>query len=80
MQILIDLSDAQIEAILHRAKQRGLTSAEVISETISRDLAVPEQEETSDVSRYVGLWAKHGKNTGMDALEYQDKLRAEWER
>jgi predicted transcriptional regulator len=71
MRTLIDIGDAQIEALddLSRASKRS--RAALIREAVADYLARHRRSELDDS---FGLW---GDRT-MDGLAYQEKLRREW--
>ena len=73
MQILIDLSDTQMEAVLRCAKERGISGSEVIREVVVKSILCG----CETMSSFIGMLADN--NPYGDGLQYQDKLRAEWE-
>ena len=72
MQILVDLPESQVEAVLQCAKERGVSSSEVIREAILKEVA-KDQRSPAD---FIGA-LKDDTSFG-DGLEYQDRLRSEW--
>jgi len=70
--IQLKLSDRQMAAIDLVAREENKTRTEVMKEAIIHYVS---RQKTSNASRDVfGLW----KDQGIDALEYQEKIRSEW--
>ena len=74
MRILIDVTQEQVDALAALSKRQGKPRAAVIRQAIDDHVKAHRRP----LSDFVGLWAKNGH--GVDAQEYQDALRAEWNR
>lgn len=70
-RILVDLPDAQIEALAIIAEAGQRSRAAVIREAIEAYVLQNKQGLGADV---FGLW----KSKKVDGLEYQQELRSEW--
>jgi metal-responsive CopG/Arc/MetJ family transcriptional regulator len=73
MQTIIEIPDRQIESLDRRCQVEGISRAELIQRAIAAYLAEfgMNEEET------FGLWCKYSPR--IDGLEYQERLRSEWE-
>jgi len=71
MRALVDMSDAQVEALDHLAKRVGQSRADLIRAAINDYLDRHYRQQIEDG---FGLWGK-GK---IDGLAYQEKIRSEW--
>ena len=69
MQTTIDLPEPQLEALNALAKARNQTPSEFLAEVLSGVLAPLHQSPAEPLS-----WEN------MDGLEYERKIRAEWDR
>lgn len=74
MRILVDVTQEQVAALAELAERRNAPRAEVIRQAIDTYVAANRRP----ISDYFGLWAKNGHTE--DGQEYQDKIRAEWDR
>ena len=74
MQILVDVPDAQVKLLLAHAEKTGMSCEQVLREVVAERFP----GEGRPLSSYVGMLADN--NPYGDALEYQDKMRAEWNR
>ncbi len=74
MRILVDVTEEQLAALAALAKRRGEPRAAIIRQAIDNHVSANRKP----LSDYFGLWAKNGH--AVDAQEYQDALRAEWDR
>ena len=73
MRTIIDLPEDQVQK-LDRARERsGISRAEAIRRAVDQYLSVqlPDAEDEA-----FGIW----RDRGIDSLEYERKLREEWER
>ncbi len=70
-RLLIDLPDAQIEALAALVEQERRSRASLIRDAIESYIAQHKRALGDDV---FGMW--RGKKT--DGLEYQRELRSEW--
>ncbi|WCT74717.1 ribbon-helix-helix domain-containing protein [Sphingomonas naphthae] len=73
MRTLVDIPEAQIRRLDVRAKSAGRSRAALIREAIDRMLG---PEEVLNVDQVFGLWG----DQAMDGVEYQRRIRAEWDR
>ncbi|WP_353428835.1 ribbon-helix-helix domain-containing protein [Paracoccus denitrificans] len=71
MRALVDMNDAQVEALDHLAKRVRQSRAALIRAAIDDYLA---RHHRVQVENGFGLWGK-GK---VDGLAYQEKVRDEW--
>jgi predicted transcriptional regulator len=71
MRALVDMSDAQIEALDSLAKRVRQSRAALIRAAIDDYLARHHREQIEDG---FGLWGKQK----VDGLAYQEKARSEW--
>ncbi|MCC8392781.1 ribbon-helix-helix domain-containing protein [Paraburkholderia sp. MMS20-SJTR3] len=70
-RILIDLPDAQVEALAVVVETEHRSRAAIIRDAIDAYIANHKQAHGAEV---FGLW----KSKKVDGLEYQQELRAEW--
>jgi metal-responsive CopG/Arc/MetJ family transcriptional regulator len=71
MRTLVDLGDAQLEALDELSKQEKRSRAALIRQAIDDYLATRRSKKESDA---FGLWGKRK----VDGLAYQEKVRSEW--
>jgi metal-responsive CopG/Arc/MetJ family transcriptional regulator len=72
MRTLVDLPDAELEELTALSRSRKTSRAELIRQAVAEFLA----QNRAGVDESFGLW----KGRGVDGVEYQQKLRGEWER
>ena len=73
MQIIIDLTDDQLEALTKLGEQKGLSRTALIREAVTEYLTT---RRTADLSGSFGL----RRSKAVDGTQYQKRLRDEWER
>ncbi len=71
MRALVDMSDAQVEALDVLARREHRSRAALIRAAIDDYLARHHRQQVGDG---FGLWG----NRKMDGLAYQEKVRSEW--
>ena len=71
MRALIDMTDAQVEALDTIAKRERQPRAALIRAAIDNYLQQHHREQVGDG---FGLWGRHK----VDGLAYQEKARREW--
>jgi predicted transcriptional regulator len=71
MRTLIDLTDAQVQALEKAAFARKQSRAALIRDAIDDFLA---RNPTVSLEEGFGLWSDRGE----DGLAYQERLRSEW--
>ena len=71
MRALVDMNDAQIDALDTLAKRVRQSRAALIRTAIDEYLARHRREQVEDG---FGLWGTHK----VDGLAYQEKTRSEW--
>jgi glutamine synthetase len=71
MRTLVDLGDAQIEALDELSKKEKRSRAALIRQAIDDYLAKRRSKKEGDA---FGLWGKRK----VDGLAYQEKVRSEW--
>lgn len=79
MRTIIDLRDDQLAGLSELCRREGISRAEAVRrgvELLLAQRATKEQEFERAMSAAFGIW----KDRGIDSVEYQRQLRAEWER
>jgi predicted transcriptional regulator len=71
MRTLVDLGNAQIQALDELSKREKRSRAALIRQAIDDYLATQRSEQDGDA---FGLWGKRK----VDGLAYQKKMRSEW--
>jgi len=73
MRTIVDLPEDQIVKLDRARELSGISRAEAIRRAVEQYLSVqlPDSEDEA-----FGIW----KDRGVDSLEYERKLREEWER
>jgi metal-responsive CopG/Arc/MetJ family transcriptional regulator len=71
MRILVDVPEAQLEALAEIGARRKLSRAAVIREAIAGYLG---QHQRAKRTHAFGLWGERR----IDGLAYQEKIRGEW--
>ena len=72
MRTLVDIPEGELEELNALSRSRKLSRAELIRQAVAGFLA----QNKAGLEGSFGLW----KNRGLDGVEYQEKLRSEWER
>jgi metal-responsive CopG/Arc/MetJ family transcriptional regulator len=72
MRTLVDLPERELAQLTALSRSRKTSRAELIRQAVTGYLA----QNRAGLEDSFGLW----KDRGVDGLEYQDKLREEWER
>jgi metal-responsive CopG/Arc/MetJ family transcriptional regulator len=72
MRTIVDLPDAQVERLKKMAQQRGLSRAELIRRAVACYL----EDQQAAGEEAFGLW----RERDIEGLDYQKRLRDEWER
>jgi predicted transcriptional regulator len=73
MRTIVDLPDEQIAALKALAERNGVSRAELVRRAVEAYL---EQRRVPTGDPAFGLWRKRGE----DGLNYQERLRREWDR
>jgi len=79
MRTIIDLPDDQIRGLAEYCTHERISRAEAVRRAVARLIDNEEerkQERSAALNAAFGMW----KDRGIDAVEYQRKLRAEWDR
>jgi len=77
MRTIIDLTDDQVKQLAEYCSERRVSRAEAIRTAVNALLNESAKERRKRLLRQsAGAW----KHKGIDALEYQRALRAEWDR
>lgn len=71
MRTLVDLVDAQIEALDRLAKRQDRSRASLLREAVDDYLS---RHRPEDEDEAFGLWSKNAR----DGLAYQERIRGEW--
>ncbi len=74
MRTIVDLPDTQVEALKRLSDEAHLSRAELMRRAVAEYLSRHQPVKNGDVS--FGLWKKRKR----DGVEYQQELRAEWDR
>ncbi len=79
MRTIIDLSDEQLRELKLICAREGISRAEAVRRAVA--LLISEREERM-ATRAAALAAARGswKGYGIDGVEYQRQIRAEWDR
>jgi len=72
MRTLVDIPDGELEQLTVLSRSRNVSRAELIRQAVSRFLS----ENKAGLENSFGLWKKRA----VDGVEYQERLRGEWER
>ncbi len=72
MRTLVDLPDTELEELTAMSRSRKTSRAELIRQAVAGFLA----QNRAGVDESFGLW----KGRGVDGVEYEKRLRDEWER
>jgi hypothetical protein len=73
MRTIIDLPDAQVEALDALCRREGISRAEAVRRAVAAHLRLDRQRQPDAA---FGLW----KRGAVDGLKYQERLRREWDR
>lgn len=79
MRTIVELTDEQIEDLRRLCERKQISRAEAVRRGV--DLLITQEQERDlkfrrALDAVFGMW----KDRGIDALEYEQKLREEWER
>jgi metal-responsive CopG/Arc/MetJ family transcriptional regulator len=72
MRTLVDIPDAELKDLNALSELRRVSRAELIRQAVAGFLA----QNKAGLEDSFGLW----KGRGVDGVDYQSKLRREWER
>jgi Arc/MetJ-type ribon-helix-helix transcriptional regulator len=83
MRTIVDLTDEQLEELRRYCECEGISRAEAVRRGVDL-LLTRDRDERADrlpkrkqaLDRAFGMW----KDRGIDSVEYQRALRAEWDR
>jgi metal-responsive CopG/Arc/MetJ family transcriptional regulator len=81
MRTIVDIPEEQLIPLDKLCKEEGISRAEAIREAVGKLLVEktsPAKDRDAILERTFGMW-KDRDDIG-DAVEYQRKLRAEWDR
>ena len=77
MRTIVDLPEEQLQWLASLCVREGISRAEAIRRAVEASM---QRDEKADFKRALdaafGMW----KDRGIDGVEYQRELRAEWER
>ena len=73
MRTIVDLPDKQIKALKQIGERAHLSRAELMRRAIADYL---DRHQTQPEAHAFGLWRERKENS----LDYQEKLRSEWEK
>ena len=77
MRTIVDIPEEQLKPLDALCKQEGISRAEAIREAVGKLLAEKRVPEDSSVDAFFGIWKD--REDMRDGLDYQLKLRAEWD-
>jgi hypothetical protein len=72
MRTLVDIPEGELEQLTILSRSRNVSRAELIRQAVSGFLS----ENKAGLENSFGLWKKRA----VDGVEYQERLRREWER
>ena len=75
MRTLVDIPEQDLEALNRMSKAENVSRAELVRRAIALYLT-PRKRDNSGLREAFGLW----KDRNEDALEYQERMRREWDR
>ncbi len=75
MRTLVDIPEEDLTLLNQLSKQENISRAELVRRAISAYLA-PRKRKGSGLRDGFGIWADRKE----DALEYQERMRREWDR
>ncbi len=75
MRTLVDIPEEDLTLLNQLSKQENTSRAELVRRAISAYLA-PRKRKASGIDEAFGIWA----DMKEDALEYQERMRGEWDR
>ena len=75
MRTLIDIPDEDLKWLDRKAADEGRSRASVVREAVATYRAAAGKK---GIQRYFGMWKD--REDVVDGLEYQRKLRGEWDR
>lgn len=79
MRTIIDLTDEQLAALKRLCEREKISRAEAVRRAVDKLLQEQESataDRKADLDAVFGAW----KHRNIDGLEYQRKIRSEWER
>lgn len=74
MRTIVDIPDIQVKALNQLSKKKRVSKAEIIRQALTNYLNQSSKIKKSFDDSF-GLW----KDKNIDGIEYQKKLRNEWE-
>ena len=75
MRTLVDIPDDKVSALDALAQRKSWSRAEAVRRSIDQMLATEKALEMAALDEAFGSWA----DFGVDGLEYQHAIRAEWD-
>ena len=72
MRTIVDLPEKQIQALARLGKRAKLSRAELLRRAVAEYLS---RHQSDDEDAAFGLWKTHDE----DGVDYQDRLRSEWD-
>ena len=70
---IISLPEEMLEALSDHCESEGISRAEAVRRALAAYLG---KQEPVGVDEVFGIW----RDRGLDALDYEDRLRREWDR
>jgi len=72
MRTIVDIPASQLESLDRQCHLEGISRAEAVRRALTAHLA---RQSSRAASSAFGLW----RNEGVDGLEYERRVRAEWD-
>lgn len=79
MRTIIELTDEQLEGLRKLCEREGISRAEAVRrgvELLLQEREARMEERRAALAAAFGIW----KDYGIDGVEYQRQIRAEWDR
>ena len=77
MRTIVDLPEEQLQWLASLCAREGISRAEAIRRAVEASM---QRDEKADFERVLAAAFGSWKGHGIDALEYERQIRAEWER
>lgn len=80
MRTIVDLPDEQVKALDSLGNKENVSRAELVRRAVQSYLDAEKDKSAAAIDKYFGMF-RGDPNVfdGLDGLEYQRKIRAEWD-
>lgn len=80
MRTIVDIPEDQVKELDSLGKKENLSRAELVRRAVASYLDAEKDKSAAAIEKYFGMF-KGDPNVfdGLDGLEYQRKIRAEWD-